>query len=75
MATLGKTLIVMGLVLCLVGVLAWALSGVKGLPFGRLPGDIRVEREGFSFFAPLTSMIMLSIVASLVFWLISRAAR
>ena len=39
------------------------------LPFGRLPGDIVVDRPGFKVFAPFTSMIVLSLVLSLLFWL------
>jgi hypothetical protein len=52
-------LITAGVVLVVVGVLAWlgALSW-----FGRLPGDIRVERPGFRFYAPIVSMLIVSLV-------------
>jgi hypothetical protein len=40
--------------------------------FGRLPGDIRIEREGFSFFFPIMTMIVISVVLSLVMWLVRR---
>jgi hypothetical protein len=55
----GLVLITLGLVLVVVGVLAWlgALSW-----FGRLPGDIRVERPGFRFYAPIVSMLIVSLV-------------
>lgn len=56
---LGLVLITLGVVLVVVGVLAWlgALSW-----FGRLPGDIRVERSGFRFYAPIVSMLLISLV-------------
>ena len=40
------------------------LAGKAGIPLGRLPGDIRIERENFSCFFPITSMIILSIILS-----------
>jgi hypothetical protein len=42
------------------------------LPLGRLPGDIVVEREGFRFYLPLTTGILLSLIVSLVIWLFRR---
>ena len=42
------------------------------LPFGRLPGDFHVEREGFSFHFPLTTGLIVSIVISLILWLFRR---
>jgi hypothetical protein len=42
------------------------------LPFGRLPGDIVVRREQFSLFVPVTSMILLSLLVSLLAWLFRR---
>lgn len=61
-----KTLIILGLAILLVGLLWPWLSKI---PFGRLPGDILVEREGFRFYFPITTAILLSLVASLLFWL------
>ena len=61
-----KTLVVLGLLLVLVG-LAWPWLGK--LPFGRLPGDIVVNRENFRFYFPLTTMIIISVLLSLIFWL------
>ncbi len=65
----GKWLIVVGVVLVLVGLLAQtgALSW-----FGRLPGDIRVERPGGSFYFPVVSMLVVSAVLSLLAQLIHR---
>jgi hypothetical protein len=67
---LGKTLIIMGAVIALFGVFL-LLSGK--LPWlGRLPGDIHVRRENFSFYFPLATSILLSVVLSLILWLFRR---
>lgn len=66
LTVMQKTLVVSGLVLVLVG-LAWPWLGK--LPLGRLPGDIVVNRENFRFYFPLTTMIIISILLSLIFWL------
>jgi hypothetical protein len=55
----GLLLIALGVVLVVVGTLIWA--GALSW-FGRLPGDIRVERPGFRFYAPIVSMLILSLV-------------
>ena len=67
---LGKLLIVAGLVLVAVG-LAFQFAGK--LPWlGRLPGDFYLSRGNFSFYFPLTTSIIVSIVISLLFWLFRR---
>jgi hypothetical protein len=58
-----RLLIVLGAVLLVLG-LAW--PWVSRLPLGRLPGDIIIERPGFRFYFPLTTMIIVSIVVSLL---------
>jgi hypothetical protein len=67
---LGPILIGAGLVMVIVGLLAWA--GALAW-FGRLPGDIRIERPGMRVYAPLTSMLLVSIlfsaIAALIRWL------
>ena len=63
---MGRWLIIAGVVLVVLG-LAWPLLGKLGL--GHLPGDIRVEREGFSFYFPITTGILVSIVLSLILWI------
>lgn len=60
-----RLLIVAGLVLLVAG-LAW--PWLAKLPFGRLPGDLRFEREGFSFYFPLTTGLLVSLVISLILW-------
>ena len=70
MAELGKTLILLGGVLVVVGVLL-TLGGK--LPWlGRLPGDIIIQRDNFTFYFPLATSILLSVVLSLLFMLFRR---
>ncbi len=61
-----RFLIVVGIALVIVG-LAWPWLAQIG--FGRLPGDIHIERENFSFHFPLMTSIVISIVVSLLLWL------
>ena len=63
---MGRFLIIAGVVLVVVG-LAWPWLVKLGL--GRLPGDIHVERENFSFHFPLMTSILVSLVVSLLFWI------
>jgi hypothetical protein len=60
-----------GGVLLAVGALVW-LGGRLNLPLGRLPGDIRIEREHFRFYFPLTTCLLLSILVSVGIWLFRR---
>lgn len=64
-----RFLIALGLVLVVAG-LAWPLLAKLGL--GRLPGDIRIERDGFTFYFPITTGLLISAVVSLVLWLLRR---
>ena len=64
-----RLLIGLGVLLVLAGVL-W--PWLAKLPLGRLPGDILVAKPGFRFFAPFTSMLVISIVLSLIIWLLRR---
>jgi len=70
MLGLGKTLIYLGIVLVIVGALI-VLAGK--LPWlGHLPGDITIERERFSFYFPLATCILISVVVSLVLYFFRR---
>jgi hypothetical protein len=60
-----RALIVAGIVLLAIG-LAW--PWLAKLPLGRLPGDLRIEREGFSFYFPLATGLLISAVVSLILW-------
>jgi Protein of unknown function (DUF2905) len=66
---MAKWLITIGIVLIAVGLL-WPLLAKIGL--GHLPGDIRIERKGFSFYFPLMSSIVVSAVITLILWLFRR---
>nr|WP_163502636.1 DUF2905 domain-containing protein [Halomonas socia] len=66
---MSRTLILIGLVIVAIGIL-W--PWLSKLPFGQLPGDIAVRQEGFSFFFPITTMILVSVVLSLIMWLSGR---
>lgn len=64
-----RVLIIVGLVLVLAG-LAW--PWLSKLPWGRLPGDIHIVREGFSFHFPIVTCIVVSILLSILFWILRR---
>jgi hypothetical protein len=61
-----KKLIILGVIIVLIG-LAWPL--IQKLNLGRLPGDIAIKRDGFSFYFPITTCLLISGVISLIFWL------
>lgn len=66
---MNRSLIVIGIAVVLVG-LFWKQLSV--LPFFRLPGDIVIDRPGLKFFFPITTMIVISLVVSLILWLFRR---
>jgi len=66
---MSRFLIVLGLVIVALGLL-WPLLGRLGL--GRLPGDIVIQRGNFSFYFPLATCILVSVLLSVVFWLFNR---
>jgi hypothetical protein len=69
--TIGKWLVVAGFVVIVIGGVFW-LVGRFGLPLGRLPGDIRIEGKNFSFYFPITTSILVSILLTLAFNIIVR---
>jgi hypothetical protein len=67
---MGKLLIIIGLVLIVAGVI---VTFHHKIPFlGKLPGDIRVEKDNFNFYFPITTSILVSIVISLILYFINR---
>ncbi len=67
MTSLGKSLIMLGLLLVVLGAaIAWVPR------FGRLPGDIYIQRGNFTFYFPLTTCVLLSVLATIVFSLMMR---
>ena len=65
----ARWLIVLGVVLIVAGLL-WPWLSRLGL--GRLPGDIVIERENFRLYLPITTSILISIVLSVILWLLNR---
>jgi hypothetical protein len=66
---MNRAVIVIGVVIALIGVFWKPLSR---LPLFRLPGDFVIDRPGFKFFFPLTTMLLISAVVSLILWLFRR---
>jgi hypothetical protein len=72
MTDLARVLMGLGLLLCVVGGALWAL-GRLGLPWpGRLPGDLTIQRDGFTLYLPIGTSILVSVVLSLALWLLRR---
>jgi hypothetical protein len=66
---MSRTLIIIGLLIVAAGIL-WPWLQKLGL--GRLPGDFVIRRDGFTFYAPIATCILISIVLSVIFWLLRR---
>ncbi|MCW5850849.1 MAG: DUF2905 domain-containing protein [Anaerolineae bacterium] len=73
--TIGRILLVGGVLLAVVGLLVIG-AGRLGLPIGRLPGDINIQRGGLTVFIPLVSCLLaslvLTVVVNLVLWILRR---
>ncbi len=70
MSDLARFLIILGVLLVAVGLALLLLPKIPGL--GRLPGDIVIKRENFTFYFPLGTSILISVILSLIFWLFRR---
>jgi DUF2905 family protein len=70
-AATGKYIIIAGIVIVMVGVIIYFFHDKLNW-IGRLPGDIRVEKENFSFYFPITTMIVLSFLATIIVTVIRR---
>lgn len=68
--SLGKMVAILGIVLVVVGGLLMLAPRIPWL--GRLPGDILIKRQGFTFYFPLATSILISIVLSFLLWLFHR---
>jgi hypothetical protein len=69
MAPLGRILIILGIALVLLGIILSYSHFFSFLHLGRLPGDIRIRRGSFSFYFPLTTCLILSILLTLIFYI------
>ena len=74
MIGLGKLLVGLGVVIAIIGVVLM-VSGRANLPIGRLPGDITYRGKHTVFYFPLATSILISVVLSLILYLISRFGR
>ena len=70
MSELGRALIILGILVAVVGVVLVLVGRVPWI--GRLPGDFHMQRGNWSFYFPLGTSILLSVVLTLVLWLIGR---
>jgi len=66
---MAKLLIILGIILVIIGLL-WPWLSKLGL--GHLPGDIRIQRDGFNFYFPITTSILVSLALSVVLWLLRK---
>jgi Protein of unknown function (DUF2905) len=73
MRELGKFIVIIGVVVTMVGLLMW--SGIAPKWLGRLPGDIRIEREHSAFYFPIVTCVILSVILSLLFSVFSMFRR
>ena len=71
MQPFGKYIVIIGVIIVVIGLIVW-LAGDRFNWFGNLPGDIRVERKNFRFYMPITTMILLSVLLSLLLWVFRR---
>jgi hypothetical protein len=71
LTAIGRWVFVAGIGVMVLGGVLW-LVGRFGLPLGRLPGDIFIQRDGFSFYFPLTTMILISVILTVLANLIGR---
>jgi Protein of unknown function (DUF2905) len=74
MTSPGRMLIAFGALLLAAGSLV-LLAGRLGLPLGRLPGDITVHSKRVTFYAPIATCLLLSVLLSLLFWLVNHLRR
>jgi hypothetical protein len=72
-APFGKALVVTGLVIVFIGIIFIFRDSVPFLKFfGKLPGDISIKRENFTFYFPLTTSILISIIVTIIYYLVNR---
>ena len=76
LAEIGKTLVIFGTGIVVLGGLLWLSSGtLKNFPIGRLPGDILIQKDNFTFYLPLATSILISLDLRAIIWLWQLIAR
>ena len=70
MPNLAKMMIFLGVIFIALGILFYYLGKIPGI--GKLPGDIFIKRENFTFYFPLTTSLLISLIATLILWLWNR---
>ncbi len=71
MNTIPKLLISIGLLFIIMGLFTWLFGGLFSW-FGKLPGDIRIQGENYFIYAPISSMLLISIILNIVFYIFSK---
>ncbi|PWV56365.1 DUF2905 domain-containing protein [Chitinophaga sp. S165] len=74
MERVGKMIVIIGILIVVAGIIIWFL-GDKLRFLGRLPGDIRIEKENYQVYIPITTMLLVSAVLTLIMWLLQRFGR
>lgn len=74
MERIGKMIVLIGSLIIIAGLIIWLL-GDKLRFLGHLPGDIRIERENYRIYIPITTMILVSVVLTLILWIVQRLGR
>ncbi|MGA1977136.1 MAG: DUF2905 domain-containing protein [Bacteroidales bacterium] len=67
----GKILAALGVIFIIAGLIIWFAGGKLGW-IGHLPGDIRIEKENFRFYFPVTTMIIISVLITLILWIVKK---
>lgn len=73
MGSFGRTLIGLGVLLVVIGVVVLLAERIPGFKPGRLPGDIAIQRGNFRFYFPIVTSILVSVVLTVLLWLFGRA--
>jgi uncharacterized membrane protein len=71
MPQLGKILITIGIILVIAGLIVYFTGNKLGW-IGHLPGDIRIEKENFRFYFPITTMILISVILTFILWIVRK---
>lgn len=75
LTALGKMLVLMGVVLVIIGGVIWLAGRFPHIGLGRLPGDILIKRDNFTFYFPLGTSILISIIITLIWLVVSWITR